>query len=114
MKYLSSLVDIPIISSFLPQHQNSIHSGLLEAVKYRLAHQAHNIILLSFHSKKELLLHDTFHILSLPGTAFIRLPFTLEQLYSTINKYVDNELTIPTTDWETFATNVENPVILTT
>lgn len=105
MKYLRSLVDMVIVSGFLPRHINNIHSGLLEAVKYRLTHPAHCIILLSFHSKKELLLHDTFGILSLQGTAFIRLPFTPEGLYSTIEQYVDNELNIPNKDWEAFATN---------
>lgn len=105
MKYLRSLVDMVIVSSFLQQHTNSIHSGLLEAVKYRLARPAHYILLLSFHSKEELLLHDTFGILSLEGTAFIRLPFAPEQLYFTIDQYIDNELTIPNKDWEAFATN---------
>ena len=105
MKYLRSLVDMVIVSDFLPTHTNDTHSGLLDAVKYRLSFPAHYILLLSFHSKEELLLHDTFGILSLQGTAFIRLPFTTEQLYSTIDQYVDNELAIPTTDWEAFATN---------
>ena len=105
MKYLRSLVDIRIVSSFLPQLPNRIHSGLLEAVKYRLVYPAHYIFLLSFHSKEELLLHDTFGILSLQGTEYIRLPFAPEQLYSTIDQYVNNELAIPNKEWGAFATN---------
>lgn len=92
IKYLSSLVDIRIISSFLLQYLNSIHIGLLQVVKYGLACPAHHIFQLSFHSKQELCLCDTLGILSLQGTAFIRLPFTPEQLYSTIEDTLKTNL----------------------
>lgn len=105
MKYLNSLLDLRIISSFLPHQLNTIHSGLLEAVKYRLACPAHYILILSFHSKEELILYDSLGILSLQGTAFIRLPFASVQLDSIIDQYIDNELTIPNTDREAFATS---------
>lgn len=107
MEYLRSLVDMAIVSDFLPllTNSNNIHNGLLEAVKYRITNPAHYILLLSFHSKEELLPHDTWGILSLHGTAFIRLPFLPEQLYTAFNKYIDNKLTIPNAESVKFATN---------
>lgn len=104
-KYLQSLIDVVIVSDFYPQqNKRDIHAGLLEAVIYRLRHPTHYIILLSFHSKEELLKQDTFGILSLQGTVFIRLPFLPEQFSANIEKHTAIELSIPKEEWIVFST----------
>lgn len=105
IKYQHSLVDVVIISDYFHQASHLIHGGLIEAVKYRLIHPTHYIILLSFHSKEELLKHDIFGILSLQGTIFMRLPFMLEELYTAIETSTDIEFSIPKEEWLVFSTN---------
>ena len=91
-----------VISSYLAQ-KGAIHTGLLKAVKFRLVNPTqHPIIILSFQSKHELTLQDTYAILSLPGTAYVRLPVSKEALLSVIKIY-NTALSIPATEWEQFA-----------
>lgn len=97
--------NIVIISDYYPQVSPQIHSGLIEAVKYRLTNPSCYIFITSFFSKEELFLHDTFGILSLRGTEFIRLPFRVEELYSAIEIHTGIELSIPKAEWVVFSTN---------
>lgn len=100
-----SSYDIVIISDYLSQDFHQVHGGLLEAAKYRLFHPSCYILLTSFFSYNELLQHDTFGILPLPGTEFIRLPFMMTDFYKVIDKYANNELSIPQVSWIVFSTS---------
>ena len=100
------MINVVIVSDFYPQQKKrNIHAGLLEAVTYRLKNPTHYIILLSFFSKEELIKYDTFGILSLQGTEFIRLPFMQEELYTTIEKYINIVLSFSKEEWVMFSTN---------
>lgn len=105
MKYGRSHVNTVIVSDFIPPNSNYIYSSLLEAAKYRILNPAHYILLLSFHSREDMLPYDTLGILSLKGTAFIRLPLEPERIYTVLDKYIDNELIIPNPEWTEFAKN---------
>lgn len=105
IRYHKSLFVTVIVSDFLPQQSHDFHTGILEAVKYRLIYPEHYIIFLSFHSKEYLLHHDPFGIISLNGTDFIRLPFLPEQLIKTIEKNNYFGSSIPKVEWIMFATN---------
>lgn len=83
--------------------QGSVHSGLLHAVKFRLAHPTtHPLILLSFFSKESLQKDDEFGILSLSGTEYVQLPSSPDLLQAIINKY-NTPLSIPGEEWNRFA-----------
>lgn len=83
--------------------QGSVNSGLLDAVKFRLAHPTnHPLILLSFFSKETLQKDDEFGILSLTGTEYIQLPSTPDLLQAIFNKY-NTLLSIPVEEWNRFA-----------
>lgn len=83
--------------------QGSVNSGLLDAVKFRLAHPyTHPLILLSFFSKETLQHIDKFGILSLSGTEYIQLPCTPDFLRVIINKY-PIPFSIPGEEWVRFA-----------
>lgn len=83
--------------------QGSVQSGLLDAVKFRLAHPTtHPLILISFFSKETLLKEDEFGILCLTGTKYVQLPNTPEVLHAIINKY-NTPLSIPKEEWNYFA-----------
>ena len=83
--------------------QGSVNSGLLDAVKFRLAHPStHPLILLSFFSIETLQKEDEFGILSLSGTEYIQLPSTSDLLQAIINKY-NTPLSIPGEEWNRFA-----------
>ena len=83
--------------------QGSVNSGLLDAVKFRLAHPStHPLILLSFFSKETLQKEDEFGILSLSGTEYVQLPSSPDLLQAIINKY-NTLLSIPGVEWNRFA-----------
>lgn len=83
--------------------QGSVNSGLLDAVKFRLAHPTnHPLILLSFFSKETLQQVDEFGILSLSGTEYVQLPSSPDLLKAFINKY-NTPLSIPGEEWNRFA-----------
>jgi len=105
MKCFQSCVDVVIVSDYFPQQNSDIHNGLIEAVKCRLTNPSCYIFIASFFSKEELVLHDTFGILSFRGTEFIRLPFSVDELYSAIERYAGIELLIPEEEWVLFSTN---------
>lgn len=77
--------------------------GLRICVNFRLQNFSAQIFLLSFLSIELLREYDTFGILSLPGTSFIRLPFTRKDLIKAIGSGTDNETPIQSSDWESFA-----------
>jgi hypothetical protein len=103
-------VDTVVISDF-SENKKNIHSGLLEAVKYRLTHRYCYIIFLAFHSKEELFRYDVFNILSLPGTIFIRLPFKCQEFYSVVEECNKIKLKIPQEEWTYYSTNVSKALI---
>jgi len=79
------------------------HSGILQAVKHRLANPNQcPIIFFSFHSQKALTQQDTYGILSLTGTAFVQLPVSKETLLNVINKH-NAAFSIPAAEWERFS-----------
>ena len=83
--------------------QGAVNSGLLDAVKFRLAHPTtHPLILLSFFSKDTLQKDDEFGILSLSGTEYFQLPSSPDLLQAIINKY-NTTLSIPGEEWNRFA-----------
>ncbi|MEI6554605.1 MAG: hypothetical protein WCL70_03370 [Paludibacter sp.] len=92
-----------IISDFLPKASQPIHAGLLEATKYRLTHPTHFIFFASFFPKEKLLPFDTFGILTLTGTEFIRLPFYNDQFFITLLEKQKTEFNLSRAEWETFA-----------
>ena len=72
----SQQIDTFFISTYQSM-QGLVNSGLLDAVKFRLANPStYPLILLSFFSKETLQKEDEFGILSLPGTEFVQLPCT--------------------------------------
>lgn len=92
-----------LISDYLPTTSPSIHSGLIEAAKFRLFHPSHFIFLASFFPKEMLLPFDTFGILSLTGIEFIRLPLQADRLLLLIEEKQRTETNLSKSDWETFA-----------
>lgn len=107
-QYQHSSVGITFISSYLPQYPGGVHSGLLQAVMFRLAHPTGLIIMLSFHAKAALMPHDTLGILSLYGTEFLRLPFSIQHLHHLLDAYQQKDseaaFRIPEGEWAQFAT----------
>lgn len=91
------------ISDYIPTATPSIHTGLSEAVKFRLFNPSHLIFFASFFPKEMLLPFDTFGILTLAGTEFIRLPFCANQLLFSIKEKQTNGINLSQSDWETFA-----------
>jgi len=104
MKYQQFLEGVVIVSDYLLKDSHQIHGGLEEAVKYRLTHPSCFIFITSFYSREELLQHDTFGVLFLQGTIFMRLPIRLEKLYTNIEKCAEIELSIPPAEWIVFST----------
>lgn len=100
-----SSIEVVFISDYFPQVSPQIHGGLIEAVKYRLTYPTSYICIFSFYSKEELLQYDTFGILSLAGTVFLRLPFLPEQLKKKLEVYTQIQLSIPNEEWIIFSTN---------
>ncbi|WP_291124935.1 hypothetical protein [Flavobacterium sp. UBA6031] len=92
-----------LISDFLPKASQPIHAGLLEAVKYRLFHPSEFIFITSFFPKEKLHPFDTYGILSLTGTEFIRLPFHIDQFLATLEENKKTEFNLSKIGWETFA-----------
>ena len=92
-----------LISDYLPKTPPSIHAGLIEAVKFRLLHSTHFIFIASFFAKEKLLPYDTFGILSLSGTEFIRLPLQADKLLLLIEEKQNAELNLSKPAWEGFA-----------
>lgn len=83
--------------------QGLVNYGLLDAVKFRLAHPTtHPLILLSFFSKETLQNEDEFGILSLSGTEYVQLPSSPDLIQAIINKY-NTPLSIPREEWARFA-----------
>ena len=98
-----SSIELVFISDYFPQVSSQVHSGLLEAVKFRLIHPNSYICIFSFYSKEELLQYDTFEILSLTGTIFLRLPFLPEQLINKLEALTQIQLSIPDEEWIIFS-----------
>lgn len=89
-------------SSFLPG-SGQAHSGLLQAVKYRLTdNENKHIILFSFYSKEALRKEDKYGILSLEGTNLVRLPATKKELDSVFDK-CKTPLSIQDDEWKRFS-----------
>lgn len=100
---------ITFISSFIPGF-TKINSGLLQAVKFRLANPSfYPIIILSFHAKDELIQSDNFGIFSIYATEYLQLPVSDRTLLGAINickiKYPKGEFSIPEHEWKPFSTN---------
>lgn len=88
-RYNGSLQNDTFFISTYQVRQGSVNSGLLDAVKFRLAHPTnHTLILLSFFSKETLQKDDEFGILTLSGTEYIQLPSTPDFLRVIIDKYL--------------------------
>ncbi|MFN8353690.1 MAG: hypothetical protein U0Y10_04570 [Spirosomataceae bacterium] len=106
-QYQHSSLGTTFISSYLPQYPGGVHSGLIQAVTFRLAHPTGLIVILSFHAKEALMSHDTHGILSLYGTEFLRLPFSIKQLHDVLDAYQQKDseapLLIPEGAWQQFA-----------
>lgn len=98
-----SLIDVVFITDYFPQVSNQIHGGLLEAVKFKLTHPTSYICISSFYSKEDLIQYDTFGILSLTGTIFLRLPFLPEQLINELEAFTQIQLSIPNEEWIIFS-----------
>jgi len=98
-----SLQNDTFFISTYQSRQGSVNSGLLDAVKSRLAHPTtHPLILLSFFSKETLQKEDKFGILSLTGTEYVQLPSTPKLLQTILNK-CQLPLSIPGDEWNCFA-----------
>lgn len=109
--------ELIFISSFIPGFTN-INTGLLQAVKFRLANPSfYPVIILSFHGKDELIQSDTFGILSLYATEYLQLPVSDSTLSGVINtcklKYQNSEFSIPESEWKPFSTNAYKQIIST-
>lgn len=103
MNGITSKNNAVLISDFLPTTSPSIHAGLLEVVKYRLFNPSEFIFFASFFPKEQLLPLDTFEILTLTGTEFIRLPLQSDHLLLLIEEKQRTETNLSKSDWETFA-----------
>lgn len=103
---LKTKQDVVFISVYLPKSKN-LFRGISEAVKFRLAHRYTPVVLFSFHSIEILQQYDTFDILSLSGTAFVRLPFAKQELERAIN----NIASISETEWNSFSVNVAETLL---
>lgn len=103
IKCVTSSENAVLISDYLPKTSQSIHAGLLEAVKFRLFHPSQTIYFASFFPKEKLIPLDTFGILSLTGTEFIRLPFYKNQFINTLENKQNPVLKISQSEWEPFA-----------
>jgi hypothetical protein len=97
---------VQLISVYSPNLENGTHSGLLEAVNYRLSNSTLPIILLSFYNKQDLSKQDRFGILSLTGTEYIQLPFLPIELINKIKHLTESPLNIPKKEWSAFSINV--------
>lgn len=95
--------DVAVITDYLPQKVQPIHAGLKEASKYRLFHPYVPIIITSFFEKKEVQQHDTFNILSLNGTNFVRLPCSTNEFEALLKKLSNQELIIFEPEWIAFS-----------
>ncbi|MCK9235117.1 MAG: hypothetical protein M0P09_02235 [Acholeplasmataceae bacterium] len=95
--------DIHFITTYFPQLNSMPLGGLKEAVYHRLVSHNDYIVLLSFHDVESIRRHDTYKILDLNGTYFLRLPFNLNEIQLIYNKCsVPLGKTEP--EWQFFAT----------
>jgi hypothetical protein len=103
IKCVTSSENAVLISDYLPKTSQSIHAGLLEAVKFRLFNPSQTIYYASFFPEEKLIPLDTFGILSLPGTEFIQLPFHKENFFKTLEDTQKAGLILLESDCEKFA-----------
>ena len=102
LKLACGFQNISYFPAFIPNSNDVFGSGILELVKFRLQNRESSVVFFSFHDKSAFKLADKFTALGLPGTEFIRLPISLEELTKKMVKF-SSANTIPTDlQWNAF------------
>jgi hypothetical protein len=99
---LHSIKDTIFVSDFISVCRNDLHSGLSEGAELRLLYPFHRLVIFSFLPPEELVQHDKFNLLALEGTTLIRLPASISEIRSAIEKFGNAPLAIPGEEMKQF------------
>lgn len=98
--------DTFVLSTFLPQFCTNPNCGIEESVRIRLGNQHSWIIILSFLDKEYLTHFDSYNLLSLNGTVFIRLPIENNHLLSVLQTCNNTPISLSDEERQIFIDNV--------